>query len=757
MTHTLRKYLSNRGSALFMVLSTMTALMMAVMAMYFSVVSSRTVQYGVFYQNQAYQSAVSVQDALVNWMSANSTNDLGKAMMALAEGETLTTNGNGFEAFGVAGGNEEQDQVGAYDVNITKVKPETVSGVTCTTFDVATTVYVGGVKETVHIYWHVPPSEVADSKVNSDIFASTGYISNNADVASGKFATRSVFDNEYVNFGNGDGEYKLYGDVFCGGSVEMNRGNSVNLEDVLHFVVRDSFHINNVSTFNLGKDGEKGQMYVGYYLYVTGGFNLNNMDIYVIHDVYWEGGMNTNGGSTLNIDGDFYYTGGVPDRGNIERTININGRIYCRNSIDDEWEDKTDYYNCNTWADEEADAAVTYINSTTDSYEFSDWKIEESEYPSAKDILFNSGAGECEVEIKFSGDSNGECYTHLGDIRDIDESGSENKNYTIFIDTGDDEENRHYIMVDANLDCDGDDVDETFCWNPLGLTKAADAYKKNVNILVRGKGSVIIDIPDGVTYASSSYEKFMHYGWYLILGGTTNPNGGYSIEMRNRENDVQQFLHVNCLEGCGDCDYDVNSLTTKCSECGTYQKEVVCERHNYRRVFCPNTDCELNENDPADDEGNYDGLCSCRIDRDKVRSYINSHGAIKSIYPTDTSGDYIYPNCNIFLVSTDRSAAIYIADYPVMDPVTGAQKETIYIAANSYFGYVYAPYMTYKGYHDGEENPVRFCGGMVVSDYIFNDNSWYLNCYPDRLPSELGASGSLSHDEKAWKIIVGRN
>lgn len=755
MTHTLRKYLSNRGSALFMVLSTMTALMMAVMAMYFSVVSSRSVQFAVFNQNQAYQSAISVQDTLVNWMSANSGSEIAKSMMALAEGETLTTNGNGFEAFGVAGGNEPQDQVGSYDVTITKVKPETIGGVTCTTFDVATTVLIDGVRETVHIYWHIPPTETSDSKVNSDIFASTGYVPNNADVASGMFATKSVFDNEFVNFGNGDGEYKLYGDVFCGGSVEMNRGNTVILDDVLSFVVRDSFYINNISTFNLGKDGNKGKIYVGGDLHITGGFNLNNVDIYVLGNVYWQGGMNSNNGSVLNVDGNFYYTGGTPDQGNTKRALRLNGKVYC----DDV--DKTDYYNCDPWPDDEADAAVDYITTATASYEFGNWKIDDN-YPSAaKQILFNGAAGEYEKVISFSGNADGECYTKIGDIRDIDQTGNPNQNYTIFIDTGDDEENKHYIRVEANVDCDNDKVDDTFCWSPLGLDGAGDTdVQNNINILVRGKGSVIIDIPKGVNYATSNREKFMHYGWYLILGGKTDANGGYSLTMTNRQNDVKQFLHVNCTDDCGDCSYSVNSLTTKCSECGTYQKEVVCERHNYHRVFCPNTDCELNDNEPHKDEhGDYNALCSSRIDRDKVRSYINSHPAIKNIYPTDASGDYIYPNCNIFLVSCDESASIYIADYPVM--VTddrGITKEELYsIGSSSFFGFVYAPYMTYKGYHDGETNTVRFCGGMVVSDYIFNDNSWYLNCYPDFMPTELGASGSLPHDAKAWKIIVGRN
>ena len=48
-----------------MVLSTMTALLIVVMAMYFSVVSSCSVQYAVFNQEQSYQSSISVADAVI--------------------------------------------------------------------------------------------------------------------------------------------------------------------------------------------------------------------------------------------------------------------------------------------------------------------------------------------------------------------------------------------------------------------------------------------------------------------------------------------------------------------------------------------------------------------------------------------------------------------------------------------------------------------------------------------------------------------
>ena len=112
MSQTFRKYINNRGSALFMVLSTMSALFLLVTAMYFSVVSSRSVQYAVFNQEQAYQSSISVSDALVAALRSGNAKDLSNAILALAEpatgsktGGVLSTNGNGFAEFlGEAGG-----------------------------------------------------------------------------------------------------------------------------------------------------------------------------------------------------------------------------------------------------------------------------------------------------------------------------------------------------------------------------------------------------------------------------------------------------------------------------------------------------------------------------------------------------------------------------------------------------------------------------------------------------------------------------
>ena len=109
MKHALRKYLAPCGSALFMVVSTMAALVVLVTAMYMSVVSSGKVQYATFNQEQAYISSTSIGDIIASAIPKNKA--LNAKLSTLKVGEKYSTDGNGFAAFG--GTNEESD-VGAY-------------------------------------------------------------------------------------------------------------------------------------------------------------------------------------------------------------------------------------------------------------------------------------------------------------------------------------------------------------------------------------------------------------------------------------------------------------------------------------------------------------------------------------------------------------------------------------------------------------------------------------------------------------------
>ncbi len=53
----------------------------------------------------------------------------------------------------------------------------------------------------------------------------------------------------------------------------------------------------------------------------------------------------------------------------------------------------------------------------------------------------------------------------------------------------------------------------------------------------------------------------------------------------------------------------------------------------------------------------------------------------------------------------------------------------------------------------------KLCGGLIVSDFSFDDTRFVTNLYPDKMPWELMGDSSgeelLSLADKSWKIGLG--
>lgn len=743
MTHTLRKYLSNRGSALFMVLSTMTALLIAVMAMYFSVVSSRSVQYAVFNQEQSYQSAISLQNAMT--ADLTQTGPMKDVLNTLVSssfdvGDKISTNGNDFLAFG--GTNSDENNVGAYDVTITRVDDEVVSGKTCKTFDIATTVSVNGVMDTVHMYIHVIPSDDATYPASSDIFASTGYVPNNSFLSTGMFYTKSTFDNEFTVIGEGSGGSLTISDLFCGGSMEVNWIGAFPDKPVT-WVVRDTMYYNVNQALELGpSDSQRGELYIGKDFVLAKGkwIDFKNMDVYCFGDFYmYDGGGINWSNSSLHVDGDIYYgSGSVPSE------LECNGKVI-------KTTDGSELSGVSTWADEDANAKLKFIEEKTQSHEFQKWTVDPSKFNGTKtEICFNTSDADgtdsygrvvpaytYTCELKWNG-TGSEQYADITDVRDLGtKNNADGKYYTILIDTGDDSKNIYYLRLNGIRDWDGDahHKKETFSWYPSTAYNVDGRFSMDqgrVAVIFKGAGSVVVTIDEGVTYVASDQEVIMHEGWFRILGGTVNADGSYKCPSTYSHDEIEKYIHTKCD---GDCTYTVKTSTAKCPTCGEYLTNIVCENHAYDNNVCTNPDCEAKNEPQKNESGNYVGLCENRIDKSKVTA----------------AGYSVIPTVNFFIVSCDESAEIYVSDFITSSGSTGTVKD------NRFFGFIYAPYMTYKGMGSSGSG-TRFCGGMVVSDYILKDSYEYINCYPSYMPEQLGASsGKLAHADKGWKVVLGRN
>ncbi|MGN1119839.1 MAG: hypothetical protein ACI4Q4_05735 [Oscillospiraceae bacterium] len=766
MKHTLRKYLSNRGSALFMVISTMTALLIAVMAMYFSVVSSRTVQYAVFNQEQAFQSAVSIQDAIVYGERAKIEPLLAK-MDSLEIGETIGTNGNGFAAFG--GTEIDQDNVGSYDITITRLADEGSKKV----YDIATTVSVNGVAETTHTIIYPPeddPPETENGIGSDDIFCSTGYVPNNSYLQAGYYYTKSVYDNEFTVIGISSAGF-LMADLNCGGSIEFNYIQDTPATKGIRsvtWIIRDTMYHNCSQTLQLGLSAsDRGKLYIGgdYYLKDGTWAPIKNTDIYILGDCYLgTGGINWSN-SSLHVDGNIYYIGG-----SLPSELYVNGSVMKGTTawIDGQsvvtgWTEQTGPFT--KWADADADEAVEKIDNGTKSHDFQKWEPDDAKLSAAKTyISFNTtnGSGGADAinekgevvpnntftyELKWNGTSDTQ-YADIMRIHDYSDAPAANGNYTILIDTGDDPDNKYYLRLHGIRNWDGvndngedGSGNETFSWYPTSknnTTGKAGASIGTVNVIYKGNGSVICHVCDDVRYIATDQEVVMHLGFFEISGGTvtgTGPSARYSQQASCTYDYARfmQYIHPTCEEG-DECSYDVaNGI---CPECGSANITVSCDRHKVSKTRCTNEECmyygELTKNE---DTGRYYGLCSNRLDVTKL-----------------TADGRTIPNTNFYIVSCDESAEIYISDYFDKNLDT-----LVSVKDNRFFGFIYAPYMTFEGYGQSGSG-VRFLGGMVVSDYILKDFYDYLTVYPDKMPWELGATaGTIRGASKDWKITVARH
>lgn len=776
MRFLVRKYADNRGSALFMVISTMTALMISCMAMYFSVLSSRSTQYAIFNQQQAKQVAVGINDAVVAGLMDNQLQDVTEAMTKLAEGEKLTAGSNGYAELGSEGGKENNQDLGAYTMEITRLPNETVGGVEKMVFDIVTRSSVNGTNNIYHtiIYYEADPQETPPAP--TQVFAATGYVPNDVFLDGGRFITDVFFDNEQtVVNAYGGKNMELWGNLSTGGSLLCHQYLIPSKTKTLTFAIRNKYTANFNSSVSFAPSPyEKSTVLIGGDANLNGsgsGVGFDNANVYILGDMYVKGTLSDN--TNYFVDGNVYvqggywpsmkhvYTNGVVDvTGNNNRGVNDMPAInlwsappVLKAKTPKSWNDMADkdgilsVKNMITLLEEKTATNQYYKWVINDSNPSKDKYIKELDEakPSTvvkKTIEFsqNSEKPIPVVELKYSESEKG-CI-----IEDVtcDKGNTAFNDITLIIDTGEDEDNVYTIRVKPNRDFDGDTVNETFSWYPFYEQDSSTV----MSILVKGRGSVVVDVPKGVTYQDMSFQKFMHYGWYVLGGGVEeNTTNGHiykqgTIDNASADVNFEQFIHKDCTAGDG-CTYTEIESANKCGKCDSKKKIAQCSIHGKINTseFCPNCQPEK--------KNNHVGECRNHVGRKEIDNYLASHADLKSRM-MGSDGQLIYPTTNIFLVSCDESANIRLS---VME--SGEN-----IIQNSFFGYVYAPYMTFKAYgNNAGGGMVRLLGGMTVSDYIIDDSMSMIACWPEKLPTELmsedcrkdalhGVSG------KGWKISL---
>lgn len=746
MKHALRKYITPCGSALFMVVSTMAALIVLVTAMYMSVLSSRQVQYATFDQEQAYVTSTSIADAINAYLTGgNYTNSAFTASVSdLKVGESLTTDGNGFASLSSSGTNSDTP-VGAYTVDIVRLPDEDRSGKTVFVYDVAVTVSVNDVIETTHTYITAETSTTGNNMDHVDrFFTATGYLPNDIWVGTVVSDSALYFDNEYAivsehinsNSHGGDGDCNLNMDITCAGSLLINQGQAKDFTEPRRWVVGNTLTIG--SSFNSditlgGTSTKHSTVYVGGDLVYNANWKHFGefTDVYVIGNIY----ANTGGW----FDGNVYVNGNVVISTNSDvkfKNLYINGSVIGENGVTP---NMSNINVAGTWAD--TTACEDTLNARIGGQSYPNWVVDTSGMKT-EDIVFNTDDTNLGANAKYIHYINKDC--KIGKVYDAYKGSGTSVELTIIIDTGDDPDKGINLSVTAN--CDDQGIDNTFMWYP----EARASGGKIINILTIGCGKLVVDVPEGVTYQASDREVFGHIGWFMTSGGTveTTTNGApyfkrgafdiYSVQNKIRDN---KFI----VSGGEDCEFErVEGTYLNCKE----EVHYTCKEHG-----------GMYEQKDYDKyvSGFTTSLCRGRLDKKVMKKFLEDNPSVlsnlekyhKNYYGKNLNGscsyseECYYPNVNIFVVSCDVNADIQFG-------IKKANPEES-LQANIFFGYVYAPYMTFVSIGDG--GSMKSVGGLIVSDVQINGNVEFLFAQPEDSISHMAGSGSSlsAATKKTWR------
>lgn len=729
MKHALRKYLSPCGSALFMVVSTMAALTVLVTAMYMSVLSSGQVQYATFDQEQAYVTSTSVADIVTAYMSdtqKNAGSQMMKKINAMREGQSITTNGNDFISFG---GTKEDSEIGAYTVDIKRINGEKISGVQWKVYDLAVTVQNNGITETTHTLVRCKESEPNQMEPIDRFFTSTGYLPNDVWISSLTTDSTLYCDNEYAIFSKdkyaaGDGDIRINMDIVCAGAAMFNDKTTIlPVSKPMNWIFGNNVTFGpscTISSFNLGTSSGRGKIIVGGDMTLNGNNSgkdfPSNVDVYVLGDLYLGKVYATFGGNL--------YVGGniIAENGNYHSfsSVYVNGTMKQKSGAN---------INANTLNKKGAcpvdvmEEATETMNRRIGGSVFPKWQAQTAGLP-VENITFQSHDDPTNgITGKFVHYINHDCT--IGEVVDNKLGDSSVNNLTIIIDTGDDPTGVRTLSVQPN--CDRIGIPNTFMWNP----DARGSGSQTITVLTVGQGTLVIDVPDGVTYQATDQEFFGHIAWFMMSGGsirTAASGAPYFVHNGTPASNIKTAIDNGKFilqEPDGTCSYTKvgsgKDVYYKCdSHGGSY------EEHNVKSV----------------ENGNRDTLCIGRILRDKVDAYYVSHSAVKDNiedYYNNYYGEFLngssgyssgsyYPNVNIFVVSVLENADIQFG-------CKKATKEAI--QQNVFFGYVYAPYMTYVSIGSGGGDMVKNVGGLIVSDIALSGAYYYYFAQPERTITQI--------------------
>lgn len=318
MKRALLRLKGGKGSVLFFIIAIMTVMIVLASAVYYSTISARA-QVEIKYGNeQSYQSAVSLNDLVTEYLNTKTDDAFVDAIIALSPNKSLTTKGDGTDAFAeLAGG------LGDYKITVTKLSGD--SGDEKQTIKVETEVLVNGETSTVT---SIGEFTLVSKPYSFDrFFTSTGYAPNDV-VMSGMTVTSTMYlDNEYSQIGSsqsGNSGINIRAEVISAGTLSINNA-PINSNGDQTFDITTGNNL--IMTYNGGQGAMNlngGRIRVGGNLIQGTSFNYtNDTDVYVVGD-FISGRPSKDSDCEIYVNGDAAFFGNEPYKGKVY----VNGDVY---------------------------------------------------------------------------------------------------------------------------------------------------------------------------------------------------------------------------------------------------------------------------------------------------------------------------------------------------------------------------------------------------------------------------------------------
>lgn len=724
MKRALLRLKSGRGSVLFFIIAIMSVMIVLASAVYYSAVSARKqveIRYG---DEQSYQSAISLNDIVTEYLNTKTEDAFVDAILALAPGSSLTTQGTGTDSFA-----KLAEGLGDYKVTVTKISGD--SGDEKQTVKIETEVIVNGESSTVT---SVGEFTLVSKPYSFDrFFTSTGYAPNDV-VMSGMTVTSTMYlDNEYSQIGSlqsGNSGINIKAEVISAGTLAFNNAPiNANGDKTFDITVGNNL----IMTYNGGQGAMNlngGRIRVGGNLIQGTSFNYkNDTDVYVVGDLI-SGRPSDDSNCEIYVNGDAAFFGNETFAGKVY----VNGDVYIDKEVNtgDKFPGGItiggNVYLCS--GSSYFGAQKTWIKShgIDDSRikDYSDASIRFEAKNGENDSAYNALRANMDKARSLAGGT--AAYNYIWPSDSYLCESLTNVKATINDKIGN-PEYTNWNMTKKFINDDG-----TYTVDPINyeFDNATDPAARDSRFAGTGsnKNQLIV-----------SAEKF---GQYVIMGDVRITNGdgnGYNIVFDTtmpdgKDIDMYVYLPANCLmEKTGENSYKFSNKETDKSKFNCFRWNNQPEGQFAGR-FCVLTKGKGSVIFIIGDGITYFAqqrlfMGHYNLLKEVLPDAINADGTVNT-NDKFTNAETITAKMTSIMRSTDANAKLHTVfkkDVVNKYKDSGGLHNNLFMVAinknsdvnfdmpyNTFCGYIYAPYMTFGAGKSGEGN-FAMLGGLIVSDY----------------------------------------